>query len=356
MQRLARAVTIALAAALTQGGCYLGHAAWEQARILSARRPIAELVRDPSVSAATRARLELVLQARDFAARDLGLDAGQSFTAFTQLDRDTLVLVVSAAHADVLRPYTWWFPIVGRIPYKGYFDFAAARREATSLRQAGFDVYLRPADAYSTLGWFNDPLVSTTLARDSVELVNTVIHELTHNTFYAPGSADYNESFASFVGSRGAASFFRSYGMAEAAAQAELRWEDQKVLGRFWRSVGDQLDSAFARHPDDRAARLAARDTVYGAARERLRGEVVPQLRTVSAAYADRVPLNNAFLLAQLVYGSELELFDRLWRSEGHDLRRSIRVLIEIARSRPEDPFGALRDRVSRGESTSPGP
>jgi predicted aminopeptidase len=355
MHRLTRAVSLALLAGLTQGGCYLGHAAWEQARILSARRPIAQLVHDPAVPEATRAKLGLVLRTRDFAARDLGLDAGQSFTAYTQLDRDTLVLVVSAAHADVLRPYTWWFPIVGRIPYKGYFDFSAARQEARTLRESGFDVYLRPADAYSTLGWFNDPLVSTTLARDSIELVNTVIHELTHNTFYAPGSADYNESFASFVGSRGAASFFRSYGMTEAALEAERRWEDQKILGRFWRSVGDQLDSAFARHPGDRAARLAARDTVYAAARERLRREVVPGLRTVSAAYADRVPLNNAFLLAQLVYGSELELFDHAWRAEGHDLRRSIRRLIELARSRPEDPFGALREWVARAEGAPPG-
>jgi predicted aminopeptidase len=189
-------------------GCYLTEAAWEQARILSVREPIEEIARRGPMSAPVRAKLGLVLEARGFAARDLELRAGESFTSYSQLDRDTLILVVSAAHADQLRAHTWWFPIVGRVPYKGYFDFAAARREARRLADAGLDVYLRPADAYSTLGWFNDPLLSTTLARDSMELVKTVVHELTHNTFYAAGSAGFNESFASFVGSRGAAAFF----------------------------------------------------------------------------------------------------------------------------------------------------
>src|SRR5678815_1273871 len=91
------------------------------------------------------------------------------------LDRDTLVLVLSAAYRDKLEPYTWWFPIVGRVPYKGYFDFKAAKRAADDLYNAGYDISLRPSDAFSTLGWFNDPLLSTSLRRDSLDLVNTVI-------------------------------------------------------------------------------------------------------------------------------------------------------------------------------------
>jgi predicted aminopeptidase len=339
---------------LASSGCYLGHAAWEQARILSARRPIGELVRDGAVPLDTRAKLQLVLQARDYSAADLGLRAGDSFTAYTQLDRDTLVLVVSAALADQLQPHTWWFPIVGRIPYKGYFDFDAARREARGLAERGLDVYLRPADAYSTLGWFNDPLLSTTLARDSVELVKTVVHELTHNTFYAPGSADFNESFASFVGSRGAAAFFRSRDLRDLAERVDLRWEDEKLLGRFWRSVGAQLDSAFRRHPEDRMARMAARDSVYSAVRTALRSELVPLFRTIAPAYADRVPLNNAFVLAQQVYGSDLEVFDAVWRAEGHDLRRAIETIIRLARSRPEAPFEALREWLIAASAPDP--
>ena len=200
--RLAAALGLGLALlAVTPTGCYLGRAGYEQGRILARRKPIARLVERGGVDAATRDKLRLVLDARRFAVDSLGLNAGRSFTRYTDIGRDTLVLVLSAAHRDRLEAYSWWFPIVGRVPYKGYFDFGEARRAARGLRARGFDVYLRPSSAYSTLGWFDDPLLNTTLQEDSVDLANTVVHELTHNLFYAPGQAVFNESFASFVGS-----------------------------------------------------------------------------------------------------------------------------------------------------------
>ena len=207
-------------------GHYLARAAWEEARILARRRPIPELVNDPELPATLRAKLQLVLAARRFAVDSVHLNAGASFTTYSPLDRDTLVLVASAAYPDRLERYTWWFPVVGRVPYKGYFDVAAARAAVEDLRRRGFDTYLRPASAFSTLGWFNDPLLPTTLREDSVGLANTVIHELTHNTFYASGQAVFNESFANFVGAHGAAWFFRSRGDAAAAAASTARWHD----------------------------------------------------------------------------------------------------------------------------------
>jgi len=195
----------------------------------------------------------LVLAARKYAADSLKLRVKDSFTTYSRLDTDTLVLLLSAAYRDTLKAYTWWFPIVGRVPYKGYFDFDKARRVAREMQRDGFDTYLRPADAFSTLGFFNDPLLSTTLKSDSLSLVNTVIHEVTHNTFYAPGQAPFNESFAMFVGARGSAAFFRSRGQEEAAQRIEARWEDDKLLARFWASVIASLDSAYAAHRNSKA-------------------------------------------------------------------------------------------------------
>src|SRR5690606_29809700 len=105
-------------------------------------------------------------------------------------------------------PYTWWFPIVGRVPYKGFFDFDEAHEQARRLDARGYDTYVRPSAAFSTLGWFNDPVLNTVLRYSDVDLVQTVIHELTHNTIYIAGQAGFNESFATFVGDRGAAAFF----------------------------------------------------------------------------------------------------------------------------------------------------
>src|SRR5262249_49812513 len=152
------------------------------------------------------------------------------------------------AYRDRLEAFTWWFPIVGRVPYKGFFDFQGARTAARQLDRDGFDVYLRPSSAFSTLGWFNDPLVSTSLRADSIDLANTVIHELTHNTFYAPGQAVFNESFANFTGARGSAWFFRSRHQPAAAEEADARWNDDKVMSQFWARLYHAVDSTFKAH------------------------------------------------------------------------------------------------------------
>lgn len=322
-------------------GRYVLRAAWEEAKILSRRRPIPEVIADSSTSDALRERLRLVLAARDFAVGALGLDAGESFTTFARLDRDTLVLVLSAAHRDRLEAYRWWFPIVGRLPYKGFFGFDQARRARDDFQRRGFDTYLRPASAFSTLGWFNDPLVSTTVRGDTTSLVNTVIHELSHNTLFVKGNAEFSESFASFIGSRGAEAFFRSRS-APAAAQAVVDdWANDQVLGAFWERTARTLDSAYRRWPDDSSARVVARDSVYARARRLLVDSVAPRLIGVNPAFAQRVPLDNASLLARRVYAQRLDLFDSVWVRNGRDVRRTIGA-IRIAVSGASDPFEAL--------------
>jgi predicted aminopeptidase len=326
--------------------CYLSRGAWEEAKILSRRQPISELVANSRTPSDVKEKLRVVLAARQYAKDSLRLRTKDSFTTYSRLDHDTLVLLVSAAYRDTLKPYTWWFPIVGRVPYKGYFDFAAARREAKNLAADGFDVYVRPSDAFSTLGFFNDPLLNTTLKGDTLSLANTVIHELTHNTFYASGQAPFNESFAMFVGARGAAAFFRSRGQEGAAAKMDARWEDDKILARFWARVIKSLDSAYAAHPSDREVRILARDTVYLRARQALISEIGPALKTINPRYAERVPLDNASLLARRVYASDLDVFDRIYEKEGRDLKRTIGRVIGLARSEPDAPFSALRKWV----------
>ena len=332
--------------ALAPTGRYLVRAAWAEGRILARRRAITDIIADPATTPAIVAKLRLVLAARGFAAESIGLHAKQSFTKYTQLDRDTLVLVLSGAYPDRLQAYTWWFPIVGRVPYKGFFDFAAAKAAGRDLAARGFDVYLRPSPAFSTLGWFNDPLLSTSLAADSTDLANTVIHELTHNTFYAPGQAVFNESFANFVGARGSAWFFRTRGSPEAADEADARWSDEKLLAIFWARLYHSVDSAFKAHATDSLARIAARDTLYARARRELVDSLGPQFRTISPRALERVRLDNAALLAHRIYDTDLDVFDEVWAAERGNLRKTVLRIISLAKSRPKDPFGALRDSV----------
>jgi len=334
-------------------GRYLLRAAWEEALILAARRSITHVINDQATDANTREKLKLVVAARAFAHDSVKLRTRSSFTMYSKLRGDTLVLVLSAAYADRLKRYTWWFPVVGRVPYKGYFDYDAAKKARRELAAEGFDTSLRPASAFSTLGFFNDPILSTTLAGDSLELANTVIHELTHNTFYASGQAVFNESFANFVGARGAAWFFRTRGSPAAAEQTDARWEDEKALATFWAEVYHSIDSAFAAHPGidgvARAARIAARDTIYRGARVELVESIGPKLRTVGPRYLQRVPLDNAALLARRVYLTDLDVFDAIYERERRDLQKTVALIIALARTEKADPYAALH-RWLKGE------
>jgi predicted aminopeptidase len=328
----------ALLFGLTEPGRFLARGAWEEIRILTRRQPIDRLVRDSTIDAPTRAKLALVLEAREFAVNTLGLRAKKSFTTYSKLDSDTLTLVLTVAHRDTLAIHSWWWPIVGRVPYKGFFDFDAAQREQRKYEERGFDTELRPSAAFSTLGWFNDPLLSTTLNADSTFLVNTVIHELLHNTVWIPGDVNFNESFASFVGREGAAMFFRTRGDSANSERLRRNRPFDKAIGSFYERLYATLDSAFRAHPgpENRDRRIAVRDTVFASARQQLAGEIAPAFGITDTTWASRIRLNIATLLARRVYRDDAAEFEAVYAKLNGDLPATIAKVAEVARRAPK--------------------
>jgi predicted aminopeptidase len=304
---------------------YLTRAGIEETHILQARRPIAHLVDDPETDGALRESLRLVLDSRDYAAR-LGLEAKETYTTYADVGRDTLLMVLQASPKDCLCAHTWKYPIVGRIPYKGFFDLDAARREADRFASQGYDVYLRPSGAFSTLGWFNDPLLSTALTGDSVELAATVFHEIAHNTLYVKSATPFNESFAQFVGYRSAQSFFASKGDSALARHAADRWHDEMVLGEFYTGLAGRLQALYDQHPDS-AALEAGRNEAGAWARAELAGPVAARLKTLRIGRMPERPVNNARIIAGRIYRTRLELFDRWYDRHGDDVRKSVASL-----------------------------
>lgn len=314
---------------------YIHRSAVEEGRILAARKPIAQLLRDPALPAERRHALTLVLEARDFAAT-LGLEARKTYSTYADVGRDTLLLVLSAAPHDRIAPYTWRFPIVGRIPYKGFFDFGLARRTAADLERRGYDVYLRPAAAFSTLGWFNDPLLSTAITPDSMELVALVLHEIAHNTLWVKGNAPFNESYAQLVGYRGAEAFFRARGDSADAGRAAARWGDEILLAGFYRSLIDRLDSAYAM-AHDTAAVAAARMEVAAWATAELRDSLGPRFKTYRITPDFSYQVNNARLVGATIYRTHLDWFDRWYEASGGDVGRTVAGLDSLVRGVPAD-------------------
>lgn len=304
---------------------YITRAGFEETRILKSRQPITRLVRDSALHQDVRRSLRLVLETRDYAAR-LGLEAKETYTTYVDVGRDTLLLVLQAAPKDCICPHTWKYPIVGRIPYKGFFDTKAARREADRFAARGYDVYLRPSSAFSTLGWFNDPLLSTALTRDSVELAATVFHEIAHNTLYVKSATPFNESFAQLVGYRSAQAFFQEQGDSLRAQQAADRWHDEIVLGEYYSALVNRLETLYAQHPDS-AALENGRRAAAAWARNQLEGPIGQRLRTFRIGRLAERPINNAQLIGARIYRTRLDLFEHWYEQHGRDVGASVRAL-----------------------------
>jgi len=327
-------------------GCspvYVARAGWAEMKILRGRRPLEEVINDHRTDEETRRKLLLARQARAFAIHMLGLNAGDSYTTFTQLETDTLAWVLSAAYKDRLESKTWWFPIVGHVPYKGYAGQKGAEKAQSKLDDEGFDTYLRTTSAFSTLGWFSDPLLSSLLRYDDIELVTTIIHELSHNHLFVPGHIRFNESFATFVGRAGAMKFFCGLNggpQTPDCVTAIHRMDDSGNFSSFLAGFVSQLEEIYASTSITLEEKIQAREDLLSRERERFadprRSEGLPLI----AGFVNR-PVNNAIILARMRYFHRLWGFSWLLREHEGDLREVINYFTDGVKT-VEDPFQLL--------------
>ena len=342
-----RLLTIASLLALSTliAGCdlgYLAHAAYEEARLLWHREPIATVLAKPDLAADLRTKLQTVLAVRDFDDQELKLKVGGAYRTITQVDKGAIVWVVMAAPRDSLTPYTWWFPIVGNVPYRGYFQKEAADAEAHAMEARGYDTYVRPAVAFSSLGFFNDPLLSNLLKLDKVELAGVITHELFHRTYFLANDIMFDESAATWVGGRGAMEFFAATEGPESADAiaargiyssdlkfaAFLLQEEARLLRLY--SSGLTPDEILKR----RGAAFAAINADYA--------KLKPSLSGLERFDLDQIQLNNAVLLSYLIYFHDLANFAALERIHHGDVPKTIKAIIDLAKSEPDDPFQAI--------------
>lgn len=307
---------------------YLTRAGFEEVAILQKAKPLDKLIADPGTPPDTRVWLSLVRDARDYA-DEIGFEAGKTYTKFTDIGRDTLLLVLSASPKDCICPHTWRYPIVGRIPYKGFFDTRMAQREADRFTAQGMDVNLRPAAAFSTLGWFNDPLLSTALSRDSVDLAALVFHEIAHNTLYIKSATPFNESFAQMAGYRAAEAFFRSRGDSALAQRAADRWADEIVLGEYYSEFVGRLEAFYDTKPGP-AALDSGRAELATWSREQLEGPYGSRLKTWRIGPLAERPINNAQLVGVRLYRTNLEWFETWFRRYGGDIAVAVDALRDL--------------------------
>ena len=330
-------------------GCspfYVIRAAYEEGKILWRREPIPEYLEKPDLTAETQDKLKLVLAVREYARDVLKLNVGGSYSSYSYVDRPDLTYILTAAPRTELRPYTWWFLIIGRVPYKGYFSKEDAAAAAKELEDDGYDTNIRTSAAFSTLGWFDDPLLSHLLRYDKVTLAEVVFHELFHNTLYVKGAGAFNESVANFVGGRAAIDFFRDrFGAGSAEHERAIRaWEEELEFSVFIEKLAASLDELYARKiPEEE--KLLLRQQVFTRGKEEW-SEWVTQYPTQRFRNFSKQPLNNAVIIHYMLYLKNLKLFEALYEAEGKNLVQAIDSIREAV-AKGGEPFKAVQNLLS---------
>lgn len=326
---------------------YVMRAAYEEGKILWRREPIADFIERSDVTPDVQEKLRLVLAAREYARDQLDFNVGGSYASYSYVDRPDLTYIVLAAPKTELRPYTWWFLVVGSVPYKGYFSRKEAEVEIERLKAQGYDTNLRTSAAFSTLGWFDDPLLSHLLRYDKVLLTEIVFHELFHNTLYVKGAGAFNESSANFIGHRAAIDFFRQrFGERSAEHQrALLLWEEEREFAAFIAEVARTLGKLYGSDLA-RADKLRIRDEVFARSKAEWSRLIADRPLHRFRGFSQQ-PLNNAVLMHYIVYLKDFELFEALYEACDRNLRRTVETLREAVAKRGE-PFEAVQAWLDR--------
>ncbi len=359
---LAPALLLAL---LAMSGCqtltYYGQAIKGQYHVVSQEQKITKLLANPQTPAPLKARLELIEDLRAFAAKDLQLPVDAQYQKYADIHRPFVVWNVEAAPEFSLEAKTWWYPFVGRLDYHGYFAKQAAEKYAASLRKKGYDVYVGGVTAYSTLGWFKDPVLNTFLFDPEPDLAETIFHELGHQRVFAKGDTDFNEAFATTVGEEGARRWLRAKGDPAAlkAYLAELRRTAQ--FARLIANTREQLETLYG---DERteSGKIKATKQKQAVPREELRQQkqaVFDRLRQsyeeLKAQWGGNTdydawfagPLNNAQLNSVATYYDLVPGFKQLLALNGGDLGKFYEAADKLAHEPKAERHEWLR---SRGE------
>lgn len=337
--------SLSLIVAAILPGCsplYVLRAAYEEGKILWRREPITDFILKPDVKPDMQAKLQTVLAVRNYARDVLKFNVGGSYSSYSYVDRPDLTYIVMAAPKTELRPYTWWFLIVGRVPYKGYFTQGEAQAEVARLNAEGYDTTLRTSAAFSTLGWFDDPLLSHLLRYDDAVLSEIVFHELFHNTLYVKGAGAFNESAANFIGHYAAIDFFRDRFGNDSAEylRAVQAWNEEREFGAFIEEVTHTLSELYSRDIP-RADKLRLREQVFARSKAEWLRRIEDRPAHRFRVFSQR-PLNNAVLMHYVVYLKDLDLFESLYALCGDNLVRTVDALRHAVASGGE-PFEAVR-------------
>lgn len=330
-----------LVGSLFMAGCesvgYYHQAAMGQWQLLSQRQPVAEILQQSDLDPQLRQRLRLSVAVLDHARDNLGIDAEGRYRQYVDLSRDYVVWNVFAAPELSLSPEQWCYPVVGCAPYRGYFAESAAHRKASQLAAQGLETYVGGVPAYSTLGWFDDPLLSTFINWPEADFVQLLMHELAHSRVWVSGDVAFNESFAEFVGLQGAKMFYTERGKPDAWQRYLHNRAAWRVFRQFLLDAKVYLEQVYAN-----SATPQAKLTAY----QQIRACYADHHAQLGGGRFDQVmdELNNAYLVSIGTYSDWIPGFRVLFAQADQDWPRFFTAVDELA----ELPQRAREEALTR--------
>jgi predicted aminopeptidase len=331
--------------------CYVIKVGTKYLSYQSKARPVDALLKDPALAPDTRAFLGRSRAVRSFAVEKLGLKESKNYTSLADSGRGYIADVVQACAADKFQRYLWSYPIVGKLPYKGFFDKPSAEKEARALEAKGYDVLTRAVDGFSTLGFFRDPLWTFMRSYSDADLSDLIIHELSHSTVYRKGREDFNEEVATFIGERGSLEFLAAADGPAAVEAERARRRSSEAFIAFMRETAAELDSLYALGLPRESA--LARKAQILSARAALYAESAPTLFADPGYRSfDFSKVNNAYLDLYRLYWGDSALyssyFDRICSG---DIALFIRKVKAMAKTE-KNPKAAMRAEIAGQESS----
>jgi len=319
-------------------GCYTLKQGTTMLGYLNQAVPLEEIALSDTASEEDRLFVKRVENIRRFAMEDLGLKESKNYTRYVELDRNYLAAVVSACAKDSFTRHEWWFPVAGRIPYKGFFKVEDARKERTKLEKKDLDVWVRGVDAFSTLGWFRDPLYSFMKEYNDGDLAGLIIHELLHATVYLKNQSQFNEELAHFVGTEGARLYLEKMGDAVEAdsGYADARAE-QEIYLAFLRSLIAELEDVY-KSGIPREEKLRLKEEIIDRAKADFETHYDSNYKTENYRGFSKLAVNNAYLELYRLYYQEDHYYKDLYEKSGRDLPKFIAAAKTIKVSKKGNP------------------